>query len=87
MRPVYDHRIMTTVEITLPDRLASEAARAGLLGDSAIEAMLRERLRASAIERLQAARAALATDPGQAMTPAEIQAEVAGYRAGRAAGS
>ena len=50
---------MTTVQITLPDALAQEAASAGLLAPKHIEQMLRERLRADRIERLTVARAAL----------------------------
>ena len=36
---------MTTVQITLPDALALEAASAGLLAPEKIERILRERLR------------------------------------------
>ena len=45
---------MTTVQINLPDELAQKAASAGLLSAAAMEAMLRERLRRSAGETLQA---------------------------------
>src|SRR5688572_1884095 len=54
---------MTTVQITLPDALAQEAANAGLLVPETIERILRERLRADRIERMKAARAALAVEP------------------------
>jgi hypothetical protein len=72
---------MTTVQITLPDALAQEAARAGLLAPEKIESLLRQRLRAERIEDLQAVRATLAADPLPPMTPEEIQAEIAAYRA------
>jgi hypothetical protein len=43
---------VTTVQITLPDALAQEATKAGLLAPEKIERMLRERLRAERIERM-----------------------------------
>ena len=80
---------MTTVQITLPDALAQEAANAGLLAPEKIERILRERLRSERIERLKAARSALATQPLPPMTPEEISAEIEAYRSGQrcAAGS
>ena len=72
---------MTTVQITLPDALAQEAANAGLLAPEKIEFLLRQRLRAERIERMKAAREKLAADPLAPMTPDEIQAEIAAYRA------
>jgi len=80
---------MTRVEITLPDQLAAEARRAGLLEPQAIERMVRERLRAERIEKLQQARQALAAHPLPPMTPEEVQAEIDAYRAEqrRAAGA
>ncbi|HSV46888.1 MAG TPA: hypothetical protein VLJ58_13965 [Ramlibacter sp.] len=80
---------MTTVQITLPDGLAQEAAQAGLLTPEKIEHILRERLRQERVERLKAARAVLAADPLPPMTPQEISAEVDAYRSEqrRAAGS
>jgi len=72
---------MTTVQVTLPDALAQEAAQAGLLAPEKIASLLRQRLRAERIERLQAARAKLAAEPLDPMTPAEIQAEIKAYRA------
>jgi hypothetical protein len=80
---------MTTVQITLPDQLAQEAQRAGLLAPERIEQMLREELRAERVERLKQARAALAAEPLPPMTPEEIQAEIDAYRTGtrRATGS
>ena len=71
---------MTTVQITLPDQLAQEAQRAGLLAPESIERMRRERLRAESIERLKAARQKLAAEPIEPMTPVEIQTEIDAYR-------
>jgi hypothetical protein len=76
---------MTTVQITLPDQLAEEAARAGLLASERIEALLREQLRTERIARMRAVREKLAADPLPPMTAAEIQAEIDAYRAERRA--
>ncbi len=80
---------MTTVQITLPDALAQEATKAGLLAPEKIERMLREGLRRERIERMRAARATLAAEPLAPMTPEEISAEIHAYRTEqrRAAGS
>lgn len=71
---------MTTVQITLPDQLAEEAANAGLLRAERIEALLREQLRVERVAQLRAARHALAADPVPAMTAAEIDSEIIAYR-------
>jgi hypothetical protein len=80
---------MTTVQITLPDALAQEATKAGLLAPEKIERMLREGLRQERIVRMKAARATLAAEPLAPMTPEEISAEIDAYRTEqrRAAGS
>jgi hypothetical protein len=80
---------MTTVQITLPDALAQEATKAGLLAPEKIERILRERLSAERIERMKATRATLAAEPLAPMTPEEISAEIDAYRTEqrRAAGS
>lgn len=80
---------MTTVHISLPDLLAQEAERAGLLAPEKIERILRERLRQEHVERLKSARTKLAAEPLPPMTPQEIQAEIEAYRSTqrRAAGS
>ncbi len=80
---------MTTVQISLPDQLAKEAQRAGLLSPERIEQILREELRSERIERLNQARAKLAAEPLPPMTPEEIQTEIDNYRTEtrRAAGS
>jgi hypothetical protein len=79
----------TTVQITLPDALAKEAANAGLLVPEKLERILRERLRAERIERMKVARAKLAAEPLAPMTPEEIGDEIRAYRIEqrRAAGS
>ena len=51
---------MTTVQITIPDALAKEAAAEGLLEPGSLEAILRERLAAARIAKMQAAREKLA---------------------------
>ena len=63
---------MTTVQITLPDELAQEAANAGLLSADAIEAMLREQLRRRAGDALQAM---WQRAPQEELTP-EIEQEI-----------
>jgi hypothetical protein len=80
---------MTTVQITLPDALAQEATKAGLLAPEKIERMRREGLRQERIVRMKAARATLAAEPLAPMTPEEISAEIDAYRTEqrRAAGS
>ncbi len=71
---------MTTVQITLPDTLAQEAAQAGLLAPDKIESLLRQQLRAERIARGQAARQQLAAAPLLQITPEEVQAEIKAYR-------
>ncbi len=80
---------MTTVQIVLPDALAQEATKAGLLTPAKVERMLREQLRAERIERMKAARTALGAEPLLPMTPEEISVEIEAYRSEqrRAAGS
>jgi len=53
---------MTTIEITLPDALAKEAASAGLLAPERIAGILREQLRVERVERLNVAREKLASN-------------------------
>ncbi len=73
---------MTTVEISLPEPLAREAAQAGLLATEKIEVLLREQLRTQRLQRLHAARKALVARPLPPMTAEEIQAEIRAYRSG-----
>ena len=72
---------MTTVRITLPDDLARELTDSGLLEPQVIEAILRDRLRATRVSDLATIRAALNAKPLAPMTSDEINAEIAAYRA------
>jgi Arc/MetJ family transcription regulator len=63
---------MTTVQITLPDELAQQAASAGLLSTEAMQDMLREQLRRRAGAELQAS---WQRGPQEELTP-EIEAEI-----------
>lgn len=74
---------MTYIQIDLPDTLADEAARAGLLAPERIAALLREQLKAQRLNDLRGARAKLAANPLPPMSHAEIAAEIAAYRADR----
>jgi hypothetical protein len=69
------------VEIELPDSLATQAKKAGLLEPEALERMVREALLARRVESLAQAREVLAANPLPPMTPEEIQAEIDAYRA------
>ena len=69
------------LEIELPDALATQAKKAGLLGPEALERMVREALLARRVEDLAQARNVLAANPLPPMTPEEIQAEIDAYRA------
>jgi hypothetical protein len=72
---------MINVQISLPDGLAQEAQRAGLLDSETLATILRERLAATQVERLREARAKLAADPLPTMSPQEIRSEIEAYRA------
>jgi len=69
------------VEIELPDTLATQAKKAGLLEPEALQRMLREALLAMRIGDLAQARGVLAANPLPPMTPEEIQAQIDAYRA------
>ena len=71
---------MTTLTIELPDELAAEARNRGLLVPDAVEAMIRERLRASATTELLEAADQLAAAEFPSVTMAEIQEEVKAVR-------
>jgi hypothetical protein len=72
---------MTHLEILLPDDLAREAAREGLLEPQPLEQLLRERLRALRLARLAETRAPVDDTLPAPMTAEEIQAEIDAYRA------
>ena len=76
---------MATVQIELPDALAQEAQRAGLLTPEAIEQMVREAIRRRALDELREAMDRMAAVKGPVMTPEEIQEEIRAARAERRA--
>ena len=71
---------MTTLTIELPDELAAEASNRGLLIPEAVEAMIRDRLRASAATELLEAADQLAAAEFPSLTMTEIQEEVKAVR-------
>lgn len=75
---------MTKIQISLPDQLAEEARRAGLLSPERLEQLLREQLNAKRVEDLFLAmdRMAEVKDPPP-MSPDEVQREIAAMRAER----
>ena len=77
---------MTTVKITLPDQLAQEAQRAGLLSQTALEKWLRAQLWIQHQDEFFAAmeRMAQITEP-PAMSPEEVAEEMRAMRAERRA--
>ena len=77
---------MKTVEITLPDQLAQDAERAGLLSPELLEQWLRERLRAQRVDQLVSAMDRMgASDDTPRMSPEEVAEEIAAMRAERRA--
>jgi hypothetical protein len=75
---------MTTVQITLPDQLAQEAQRAGLLSPELLEKWLRDQLKAQHVDQLFSAmdRMAAVEDP-RTMHPEAVAEELAAIRAER----
>ena len=71
---------MKTVTIELPDKLAEEVMRHGLLAAGAVEAMIRESLRRRAAKELLDAAEQLAAAEFPRMTMAEIQEAVNAVR-------
>lgn len=76
---------MTTVQIELPDQLAEEARRAGLLTQEAIERLMRDAIRRQALVELKQAMDRMAAVEGPEMTPEEIVQEIKAARAERRA--
>ncbi len=75
---------MTTVQITLPDQLASEAQKAGLLTSPAIERILREQLKARHVEELfEAMDRMAAVEEPPALSPEDVAEEIRALRAER----
>ena len=78
----YQGSRMTTVQITLPDQLAQEAQRAGLLSPELLEKWLREQLKAKRVNQLFSAmdRMAAVEDPA-VLSPEAVAEEIAAMRA------
>jgi hypothetical protein len=75
---------MTTVEIKLPDQLAEEAQRAGLLSPELLEKWLREGLKRQRVDQLFAAMDRMSgVDEPAAMSPEEVAEEIAAMRGER----
>lgn len=74
---------MTTLDIklSLPESLAAEAARLGLLEPDALQTLLRSAVRERRIAQLVEARKRIAASDLAPLTMEEIQAEVAADRA------
>jgi hypothetical protein len=91
IRPVFrlsfglstEQSVMTTIQITISDTLAKEAAAEGLLEPGAFEAILRERLAAIRVGKMQAARQKMVSAAVPPMAAKEIEAEIQAYRAER----
>ena len=77
---------MTTVQITLPDQLAQESQRAGLLSPARLERWLRDQLETQRVDELFAAMGRMAAvDEPAVMSPEEVAQEIATMRAERRA--
>lgn len=77
---------MTTVQITLPDQLAQEAQRAGLLSPALLEKWLRDQLERQRVDELFSAMDRMASvDEPAAMSPEDVAQEIATMRAERRA--
>lgn len=73
---------MTTLELklTLPDRLAQDAERMGLLNPDSLQSLLREALRSRRLAQLAEARERVAAAGIPPLSLDEIQDEVDAYR-------
>ena len=77
---------MTTIQITLPDQLAQDAERAGLLSAESLEELLRKQLKAKAAAELVAMLDRLdAAGNEDYMSPEEVAEEIKAMRAERRA--
>jgi hypothetical protein len=77
---------MAKVEISLPDQLAEEARRAGLLSSPRLEEWLREQIRTQRVDELFTAMDRMVAVPEPAsMSPEEVADEIAAMRAERRA--
>lgn len=75
---------MTTVTIELPDDLAEQAKKLGILSSRALSDVVRELVRRRAAEDLQGMMHRFDEQPAPALSPQEIQAIVRQVRAARA---
>jgi hypothetical protein len=74
----------TTLQITLPDQLAQDAQRAGLLSPELLENWLREQLKAKRLDQLFSAMERMAAvDEPAIMSPEDVATEIAAMRAER----
>jgi hypothetical protein len=75
----------TTVEIKLdlPDELAAEVRRMGLLDPETLQSVLREAVRSRIVERLFEARKRIAASGIAPLTIEDVQAEIDAERAAR----
>ena len=72
---------MATVQIDLPDQLAQEAERAGLLSAASLEQLLRQQLQARAADQLSnAMRKMDEVDDSEIITPEVAAAEITAMR-------
>ncbi len=75
---------MITVQLTLPEQLAHEAERAGLLSSARLESWLREQLHSQRTDELFAAMDRMASiDEPARMSPEAMAQEIATMRAER----
>lgn len=76
---------MTTLElkVILPDNLAQEAARMGLLDPESLQSLLREAVRNRRLAHLAEARQRVAAAGVEPLTMEEIQSEIEADRAAR----
>jgi hypothetical protein len=80
----FEEEEMTTVQITLPDRLAQEAESAGLLSPGLLEKWLREQLKAHRASELESAMRRMdLVDSPQVLSPEAVAEEIAAMRAER----
>jgi Arc/MetJ family transcription regulator len=77
---------MTTIQITLPDKLAQEAQKAGLLSSESLEELLRRQLKARAASELLSALDKMdGVDTDEDFSPEAMAEEVRAMRAERRA--
>ena len=76
--------IMTTLQITLPDQLAQDEQRAGLLSPARLEKCLRDQLEGQRVDELFSAMDRMASvDEPAAMSPKDVAQEIVTMRAER----